>query len=79
MRKQFLVPVDSVEDIDKAIALVDCSVEIGTTMVLTENAECETTQSPYADENGIYELADGEAVLYEILEGDYKNDEEENW
>ena len=76
--KTVLVPIDTVEDIDEAIDLVDCSVEIGATIVLTEDAECETTQSPYADENGIYELTDDEAASYEILEGDYEDDEEED-
>lgn len=74
--KTVLVPVDTVEDIDEAIDLVDCSVEIGTTMVLTEEADCETKASPYADENGIYELTDEDAAFYEILEGDYEEDEE---
>ena len=69
--KTVLVPVDTVEDIDEAIDLVDCSVEIGATMVLTEEADCEIIQSPYADENGIYELTDEDAASYEILEGDY--------
>ena len=74
--KTVLVPVDTVEDIDEAIDLVDCSVEVGSTMVLTEDPDCETIQSPYANENGIYELTDEQASIYEILEGDYEEDEE---
>lgn len=68
--KTVLVPVDTVEDIDEAIDLVDCSVEVGSTMVLTEEPDCEIIQSPYADANGIYELTDEDAACYEILEGD---------
>lgn len=69
--KTILVPVDSVEDIDEAIDLVDCGVEVGSIMLLDEDADCETKQSPYADENGIYELTDEKASLYQIIEGDY--------
>lgn len=64
--KTVLVPVDSVEDIDEAIDLVDCGVELASIMLLTEDADCETKQSSYvdADENGICELTDDEAALY---------------
>lgn len=65
-----LVPVDSVEDIDEAIDIVDCGVEAVSIDLLHEDAECETKQSPYADENGIYELTDEEAELYQILDND---------
>lgn len=65
-----LVPVDSVEDIDEAIDIVDCGVETASIDLLHEDAECETKQSPYADENGIYELTDEEAELYQILDND---------
>lgn len=65
--KTVLIPVDSVEDIDEAIDLVDCGVEVGSIILLTEDADCETKQSPYADENGIYELSDDEATLYQIV------------
>ena len=68
--KTVLVPVDSVEDIDEAIDLVDCDVEVASVMLLDEDGDFETKQSPYADENGIYELTDDEAALYQILEGD---------
>ena len=69
--KIVLVPVDSVKDIDEAIELVDCGVEDCSILLLTEDAECETKQSPYADENGIYELTDNESECYQIIKGDY--------
>lgn len=65
--KTVLVPVDSVKDIDEAIDLVDCDVEVSSIGLLNEEADCETKQSPYADKNGIYELSDDEAILYQIL------------
>lgn len=65
--KTVLVPVDSVKDIDEAIDLVDCGVEVSSIDLLHEEADCETRQSPYADENGIYELSDDEANTYQIL------------
>lgn len=68
--KTVLVPVDSVKDIDEAIDLVDCGVEICSIDLLNEEADCETKQSPYADENGVYELSDNEAGLYQILKGE---------
>ena len=68
--KTVLVPVDSVKDIDEAIDLVDCGVEVSSIDLLNEEADCETKQSPYADENGIYELSDDEATLYQILNGE---------
>ena len=68
--KTVLVPVDTVKDIDEAIDLVDCGVEVASIDLLGEDADCETKASPYADENGIYELTDSEAALYQILEGD---------
>ena len=74
--KTVLVPVDTVEDINEAIDLVDCGVEVASIDLLNEDADCETKPSPYADENGIYELTDDEAASYEILEGDYEEDEE---
>lgn len=69
--KTVLVPVDSVEDIDDAINLVDCGVEMGNVDLLNEEAECETVKSPYADKGGIYELTDDEAALYQVLKGDH--------
>ena len=69
--KTVLVPVDSVEDIDDAINLVDCGVEMGNVDLLNEEAECETVNSPYADKGGIYELTDDAAALYQILKGDH--------
>ena len=68
--KTVLVPVDSVKDIDEAIDLVDCGVEVASVNLLNEDADFKTKQSPYADENGIYELSDDEAASYQILEGD---------
>ena len=68
--KTVLVPVDSVEDINEAIDLVDCGVEMGSVDLLNEEAECETVKSPYADKDGIYELTDDETALYQVLKGD---------
>lgn len=68
--KTVLVPVDSVEDIDEAIYLVDCGVQMCSIDLLNEDADCETYQSPYADENGMYELSDDVAARYQILNGD---------
>ena len=64
--KTVLVPVDSVEDINEAIDLVDCGVEMGSVDLLNEEAECETVKSPYADKDGIYELTNDETALYVI-------------
>lgn len=74
--KTVLVPVDSVEDIDEAIDLVDCGVEVASINLLNEEADFETKSSPYADENGIQELTDFEAGLYDIIEGDKENEQE---
>lgn len=68
--KTVLVPVGSVEDIDAAIDLVNCGVEVASVDLLNEEADCETKRSSYADENGIYELSDEDASEYQILEGD---------
>ena len=70
--KTVLVPVDSVEDIDEAIDLVNCGVEISAVDLLNEEADCETKQSSYADENGICEFSDSEATSYLIIKGDRK-------
>lgn len=69
-KKTVLVPVDSVKDIDEAVDLVDCGVEVCSIDLLNEEADCETKKSPYANENGIYELSDDEATLYQILNGE---------
>ena len=74
--KTILVPVDSVEDIDEAIDLVDCGVEVASINLLNEEPDFETKPSPYADENGIQELTDFEASLYDIIEGDKENEQE---
>lgn len=68
--KTVLVPVDSVEDIDEAMDMVDCGVEVCSIDLLNGEADFETKPSPYADENGIYELTDDEAASYQILDGD---------
>lgn len=68
--KTVLVPVGSVEDIDAAIDLVNCGVEVASVDLLNEEADFETKRSSYADENGIYELSDEDASEYQILEGD---------
>ena len=69
-KKTVLVPVDSVKDIDEAIDSVDCGVEVSSIDLLNEEADCETKQSQYADENGMYELSDDEDGLYQILNGE---------
>ena len=68
--KTVLVPVDSVMDLDEAIDLVDMGVKFGDIMLLTEEAECETKPSEYADRNGMYYLTDRDAECYEIVRGD---------
>lgn len=68
--KTVLVPVDSVEDMDAAIDLVDCGVEVASVMLLSEQGDFETKPSPYADENGMLELSDEETGEYQILRGD---------
>lgn len=65
--KTVLIPVDSVEDINEAIDLVDAGVEICSIDLLNGEADCESKPSPYADKNGIYELTDDEAASYQIL------------
>ena len=67
-QKTVLVPVDSVKDINEAIDLVDCSVENCSIDLLNEEAECETKLSQYVDNNGMYELSDEEASLYQIVQ-----------
>lgn len=68
--KTVLVPVDAVRDLEEAKDLVDCGVELASIMLLEEEAYCETKPSCYADENGIEELTDAEAALYQIVEKD---------
>lgn len=65
--KTVLVPVDEVEDIDEAIDLVDCGVELASVDLLDEEAMFESVASPYADRDGIYELTDEEAEDYQVL------------
>lgn len=62
--KTVLVPVDSVKDADEAMDLVDAGVEICTINLLDEDADFETK------DNGIYEMSDKDAALYQILTGD---------
>lgn len=68
--KTVLVPVESVANLDESMDIVDCGVEIGFVELLNGEADCETKPSPYAGENGIYELSADEAASYQILEGD---------
>lgn len=65
--KTVLVPIDSVKDIDEAIKIVDDAVEVCSIDLLNEEAECETKASRYADVNGMYNLTDDEAELYQII------------
>ena len=65
--KTVLVPIDSVKDIDEAIKIVDDTVEVCSIDLLNEEAECETKASRYADVNGMYNLTDDEAELYQII------------
>lgn len=68
--KTVLVPVDSVEDIDEAIDLVDSAVEVASIDLLNDEATFETKPSCYANENGIVEYDDEYAACYQIIEGD---------
>lgn len=68
--RTILVPVDSVEDIDEAIDLIDCSLEIGSIVLLNEEPDCNIEPTEYADVNGMYELSDKDAECYEIIKGD---------
>ena len=68
--KTVLVPVDSVEDLDEAIDLVDCGVEVASIMLLNEEADCETKESCWADRDGTVELSDEEAGYYQVVKGD---------
>lgn len=69
--KTVLVPIDSVENINEAMDLVDANVET-CHIDLFDEAYCETKQSSNADENGFYELTDEEATSYQIIDGDKK-------
>lgn len=62
-----LVPVDSVENLDEAIDLVDAAVEIADICLLNEEPECKTVPSEYADENGICEFDEEYAESYQII------------
>lgn len=68
--KTVMVPVEAVKDLDEALNLVDRKVEIADIILLEEDPECETVSSLYADENGIEELTDTEAALYQIVRKD---------
>lgn len=72
--KTVLVPVDSVKDIDEAIRIVDDAVDICSIDLLNEESECETKASRYADENGMYNLTDDEAGLYQIVKWEAGNE-----
>lgn len=65
--KTVLVPVESVEDLDEAIDLVDAAVEIADICLLNEEPECEIKSSPYANIHGMYHLTDKEAACYQII------------
>lgn len=65
--KTVLIPVEAVKDIDEAIDLVDRGVEVCSIDLLGEDADFRTIPSSYADKNGICELSDDEANIYQIL------------
>lgn len=68
-QKTVLVPVDAVEDIDEAIEAVDAAVETCEIELLSMmDADCKTKPSEYADINGMYELTDEEAELYQVID-----------
>lgn len=73
--KTLLVPVDSVEDLDEAMDLVECYIETGSVLLLNEEAICETRPSDYADVNGIEELTDDELDFCDVISGDYGSEE----
>ena len=64
--KTILVPVDSVENIDEAIDLVNGNLEDGKIILLEEEPECEIGMSYAANEDGIIVLLDGEEKNYNI-------------
>lgn len=67
--KTVLVPVDSVEDIDEAIDLVDCGVEVASIMLLEEDAYFETSPASFSDRNGICEFTDEQIGDLQIIRG----------
>ena len=67
--KTILVPVDSVEDLDGAIERIDDALETCEVLLMEEEADFEIKPSKYADKNGMYELTDEQARLYQIVEG----------
>ena len=68
--KTVLVPVDSVQDIDEAMDLVECGVEVDSISLYDNIPNFETKPSPYADSNGVCEFTDSEAGCYQIVERD---------
>ena len=65
--KTVLVPVDFVEDVYDAMGLVDSGVETCDIDLLNQQAYCETKPSSYANENGVLELSDDVAAIYQVL------------
>jgi len=43
---------------------------------LNQQAYCETKPSSYANENGVLELSDDVAAIYQILGSDYESEDE---
>lgn len=68
--KTVLVPVGAVKNLDEAINIVDEGVAVSSIMVLTEDADFETKASCYADSDGIMELTDVEASIYQIVDNE---------
>ena len=63
-QKTVLVPVESVKDVNEAIDLVDCGVEVASIDLLNEEAECETK---IAEGTSICELTEEDASLYQVI------------
>lgn len=67
--KTVLVPVEEVENIDEAIILVEKAVSDCSISLLDGEGDCETKQSPYANDDGMYELPETTTELYQVIHG----------
>ena len=62
-----LVPVDSVEDLEEAIDLVDYYLETGAINLFDEEADFVTKVADNTDENGVREYTEEYAASYHII------------
>lgn len=65
--KTVLVPVDKATDIDEAMEMVDNAVELCEIELLDQDADYRITRSSFANKDGLYELSDEDAALYQII------------